>query len=141
MSRFAPSFAPAAIFRFHLLTYLLYLAIISLEETFGYAGYKPMPLSFFIGGIARRIDLHLASNGSGNYGPWGIMDWIFGSAVQDQSGESEGGKEYYSSDGTDVDELVRQILERRKKKKKKEKEKPQRAKKVRRGENGPNPQF
>lgn len=112
MSRFAPTFVPAALFRFHLLTYLLYLVVISLEETFGYAGYKPMPMSFFIGGIARRIDLHLASKGSGNFSPWGIMDWIFGSTVQEDSGE--GGTDY-SSDGTDVDELARQILEKRKK--------------------------
>lgn len=69
------------LFRFHMLTYLLYLVVITLEETFAYSGYSVMPTSFFLGGIARRTDLHLMSGGEGNYGPWGVLDWIFGTTV------------------------------------------------------------
>ncbi|KAM5445492.1 hypothetical protein MaudCBS49596_007476 [Microsporum audouinii] len=82
--RFLPTFLPAAAFRSHLLTYMLYLSIVSLEETFAYSGYKPMPTSFFIGGIARRVDLHLSHGGHGNYAPWGIMDWMFGTLIGDE---------------------------------------------------------
>ncbi|EGE03204.1 sterol desaturase [Trichophyton equinum CBS 127.97] len=81
---FLPTFLPAAAFRCHLLTYMLYLSIVSLEETFAHSGYKPMPTSFFIGGIARRVDLHLLHGGHGNYAPLGIMDWLFGTSIGDE---------------------------------------------------------
>lgn len=71
------------LFRFHMLTYLLYLTIISIEETFAFSGYTVMPTSFFLGGIARRTDTHLVNSAQGNFGPWGILDWICGSAVGD----------------------------------------------------------
>ncbi|OJD19078.1 hypothetical protein AJ78_00951 [Emergomyces pasteurianus Ep9510] len=79
--RFVPAFVPAATLRFHLLTYLIFLALISLEETFSHSGYSIMPTNFFIGGMARRADLHLLGKGCGNYGPWGIVDWICGTTV------------------------------------------------------------
>ncbi|EFR01527.1 sterol desaturase [Nannizzia gypsea CBS 118893] len=82
--RFLPVFLPAAAFRCHLLTYMLYLSIVSLEETFAHSGYKPMPTSFFIGGIARRIDQHLLHGGHGNYAPLGVMDWLFGTSIGDE---------------------------------------------------------
>jgi hypothetical protein len=66
-----------------MLTYILYLSLISLEETFAYSGYKALPTSVLIGGIARRADIHLLSRGDGNYGTWGIMDWVFGTSVAD----------------------------------------------------------
>ena len=70
-------------FRFHMLTYLIYLVIISVEETFAYSGYTVMPTNFFLVGIARRMDMHLLTYGEGNFGPWGIMDWIFKTTVGD----------------------------------------------------------
>lgn len=69
------------LFRFHMLTYLLYLTTISIEETFAYSGYTVMPTSFFLGGIARRTDMHLLRGAEGNFGPWGIIDWALGTAV------------------------------------------------------------
>lgn len=69
------------LFRFHMLTYLLYLTTISIEETFAYSGYTVMPTSFFLGGIARRTDMHLLRGAEGNFGPWGIIDWVLGTAV------------------------------------------------------------
>lgn len=81
LTRFLPSYLPAVLFRFHLLTYHLYLALISIEETFTYSGYSVLPTSFILGGMARRVDAHLLSGGKGNFGAYGIMDWICGTTV------------------------------------------------------------
>ena len=78
---FLPTFLPAYLFRFHLLTYLLYLTAISLEETFTYSGYSTVPTNFILGGIARRTDNHVLCNGEGNYGCWGLVDWVMGTSV------------------------------------------------------------
>jgi len=79
---FIPTFAPAFIFRFHLLTYLIYQALTSLEETFAYSGYSTVPTNFILGGIARRTDAHLLCRGEGNYGCWGLMDWVTGTSLE-----------------------------------------------------------
>ena len=78
---FLPTFLPAYLFRFHLLTYLLYLILVSLEETFAYSGYSTVPTNFILGGIARRTDNHVLCNGEGNYGCWGLVDWVMGTSV------------------------------------------------------------
>lgn len=78
---FLPTFAPALLFRFHLLTYIVFLSLVSLEETFAYSGYSTMPTNFFLGGIARRVDAHGISGGKGNFGPWGVIDWLCGTTV------------------------------------------------------------
>ncbi|KAJ5553506.1 hypothetical protein N7494_002884 [Penicillium frequentans] len=48
--RFLPTYLPALLLRFHMLTYVLFLSTVSLEETFAYSGYTVMPTSFFLGG-------------------------------------------------------------------------------------------
>jgi hypothetical protein len=78
---FIPQILPAIFFRFHLLTYLLYLAVVSLEETFAYSGYSSVPTNFILGGIARRVDGHVACGGQGNFGAWGLGDWVCGTSV------------------------------------------------------------
>ena len=78
---FIPTFGPALLFRFHLLTYVVFLALVSLEETFVHSGYSTMPTNFILGGVARRADAHVVSHGEGNFGPWGIMDWVCGTTV------------------------------------------------------------
>ncbi|KAK4946389.1 hypothetical protein LTR10_014587 [Elasticomyces elasticus] len=78
---FLPTYLPAVLFRFHLLTYVLYLALVSLEETFAYSGYSTVPTNFILGGIARRTDTHVLCDGKGNYGPWGLIDWVMGTSV------------------------------------------------------------
>jgi sterol desaturase/sphingolipid hydroxylase (fatty acid hydroxylase superfamily) len=78
---FIPTFGPALLFRFHLLTYIVFLALVSLEETFVHSGYSTVPTNFVLGGIARRADAHVVSHGEGNFGPWGIMDWVCGTTV------------------------------------------------------------
>ena len=42
-----------------------------------------MPMSFFLDGVARRTELHLEAGGHGNFGPWGLLDLIFGSNIPD----------------------------------------------------------
>ncbi len=81
LTRFLPTYLPAILFRFHLLTYYLYLALISIEETFAYSGYSVLPTNFILGGMARRADAHLLSAGKGNFSAYGIMDWICGTTV------------------------------------------------------------
>lgn len=66
-----------------MLTYLLYLSLVSLEETFAFSGYTTLPTSFLLGGIARRTDEHLLSGGDGNYGPSGVVDWCCGTSIGD----------------------------------------------------------
>lgn len=84
---FLPTYLPALFFRFHLLTYILYLALISVEETFAYSGYSTVPTNFILGGIARRTDAHVTCGGEGNYGCWGMMDWIMGTSVGGDLGD------------------------------------------------------
>lgn len=89
ITKFIPTYAPAIIFRFHMLTYILYLLFISVEETFAYSGYTVMPTTLFLGGMARRTDMHLLMGGSGNYGPWGVVDWVLGTTVGEPQSDDE----------------------------------------------------
>jgi hypothetical protein len=76
-----PTYIPAAIFRFHLLTYHLFLALVSLEELFVYSGYTYLPSGFILGRMARRQELHLMTNGKGNFSPYGAADLLAGTAM------------------------------------------------------------
>ena len=78
---FLPTYLPAMLFRFHLLTYHLYLAIVSLEETFAYSGYNVLPSGLILGGIARRQERHLMNNGEVNFGCFGALDFALGTAL------------------------------------------------------------
>lgn len=80
---FLPAYIPAVLFRFHLLTYHMYLAFVSLEETFAYSGYNVLPSGFILGGIARRQERHLLGDGKGNYGCLGLTDLVLGSSLGD----------------------------------------------------------
>ncbi|RAK97019.1 sterol desaturase family protein [Aspergillus ibericus CBS 121593] len=83
-----PTLIPAVLCRLHMITYAIYLTIVSLEETLAYSGYSTMPMDFLLlGGIARRVDRHLISWPEGNYGPWGILDWILQTTIPDEGGE------------------------------------------------------
>jgi hypothetical protein len=106
------------LFRFHMLTYLLYLSIISIEETFAFSGYSVMPTSFFLGGIARRTDEHLLSGAEGNFGPWGILDWMCGTTVgNDEDGMASSVMDDAQNELSalnqdhDIDEKIRRAVE------------------------------
>ncbi|KAI4188536.1 MAG: hypothetical protein LQ348_003911 [Seirophora lacunosa] len=78
---FLPTYLPALLFRFHLLTYHMYLAIVSLEETFAYSGYDVLPSGLILGGIARRQERHLMGEGKGNYSCLGVCDFVAGTSL------------------------------------------------------------
>lgn len=80
LHRFLPTYLPSVLFRTHLLTHLLFLSIVTLEETITYSGYTSVP-GILLGGIARRQDLHMQSGGRGNYAPWGFLDWLHGTSI------------------------------------------------------------
>ncbi len=67
--------------RMHILTYMLLVAMFSLEETFVYSGYNVLPSTIMLRGMARRCDLHMMSEGEGNFGPLGILDWCHGTTL------------------------------------------------------------
>lgn len=86
-----------------MLTYIVYLVIVSVEETFAYSGYTVMPTSFFLAGIARRTDMHVLAypEAKGNFSSWGIMDWICKTNIGDS--------EDYDDDAADeAEELGRE---------------------------------
>ena len=78
---FVPTFVPAIVLRLHLLSYHLYLIIVSLEEAFAYSGYNVLPSAFILGGIARRQERHIMGGGDGNYGCFGLIDLVAGTSV------------------------------------------------------------
>jgi sterol desaturase/sphingolipid hydroxylase (fatty acid hydroxylase superfamily) len=111
VSNFIPTYAPAVFFRFHMLTYLLYLVIVSIQETFTYSGYTVMPTSFLLAGTARRNDMHLLTDGEGNFGPWGIMDWLCKTNVEDADFADDGRDE-----AEELEQRAKQIYQATKRK-------------------------
>ncbi|KAJ4352362.1 uncharacterized protein N0V89_007710 [Didymosphaeria variabile] len=81
LHRFLPLYVPAIVFRFHLTTYLIMIALTSLEELFTYSGYNVLPSTIMLKGMARRVDAHMATQGKGNYGPLGVLDWVNGTTL------------------------------------------------------------
>ena len=80
---FAPTYLPAVFLRMHLVTYHMYLIIVSLEETFAYSGYNVLPTAFILGGIARRQEKHLMGLDDGNFGCFGLSDFLMGTSIGD----------------------------------------------------------
>lgn len=72
-----------------------------------------MPTSFFLGGIARRTDMHLLEDGEGNFGSWGALDWICGTTVGDRDFEDDVVDEMEEHE---IEQRVRKALEASKKK-------------------------
>lgn len=97
MKSFLPMYLPAMFWRFHALTFMLYLAIISLEETFTHSGYARLPTNFILGGIAHRNEMHCFSR-NGNYGTWGLTDWVMGTVIGDSDAVDDIAEEYNEAD-------------------------------------------
>jgi len=89
LSQWLPLYLPAVMMRMHVLTWLIFLALSSMESLLIYSGYAVsfLPSSILLPGMARRVDAHYATNGKGNYGHWGILDWAFGTSCA--TGESD----------------------------------------------------
>lgn len=95
-----PAFLPAYLFRFHVLTWHLFLALCSLEELLVYSGYAVLPSQIILLGMARRTDEHFAlvdeGKKAGNFGRTGILDFVCGTtcnvendAMDDVQSEAE----------------------------------------------------
>lgn len=86
LAQFLPLWAPAYLFRFHVLTWHILLAVVSLEELFVYSGYAVLPSSIVLAGMARRTDAHFAtakdSAHAGNFGHWGVLDFACGTSCR-----------------------------------------------------------
>ncbi|KAF1846599.1 uncharacterized protein K460DRAFT_335740 [Cucurbitaria berberidis CBS 394.84] len=81
LHRVLPLYLPAILLRMHILTYLILVAIFSLEETFVYSGYNVLPSTIMLRGMARRCDAHMMSQGEGNFGCLGVLDWCHGTTL------------------------------------------------------------
>ncbi|KAI5868274.1 hypothetical protein GGS23DRAFT_20242 [Durotheca rogersii] len=93
LSRTLPVYLPAVAIQPHLLTYFLFTILTTLEEMLSMSSYSIVP-GIVMGGITRRTAAHYASGGRGNYGAWGLLDWISGTnvgknAVEDAQEEAE----------------------------------------------------
>ena len=103
-----PLYLPAYLRRVHLLTFFLTLAIVSLESALIYSGYDIF--WGLLGGTVRRIDRHHSPRGQNmDFGIWGIIDWVAGTAGGRSRPEEEGG-------AIDLNEGVHNEFEKRKKK-------------------------
>ncbi|KAI1816975.1 sterol desaturase family [Poronia punctata] len=80
LNRLLPVYLPSLVIRPHLLTYFLFTLLTTIEETMSMSGYNAVP-GIIMGGITRRTATHYASGGRGNYGAWGVLDWINGTSV------------------------------------------------------------
>ncbi|KAF2717716.1 hypothetical protein K431DRAFT_232509 [Polychaeton citri CBS 116435] len=84
-----PVFLPAFLFRFHVLTWHILLALVSLEDLFLYSGYAVLPSSIILAGMARRTDSHFLTADEpdevGNFGHWGVLDLVCGTGCRGAS--------------------------------------------------------
>ncbi|KAI0889093.1 sterol desaturase family protein [Annulohypoxylon maeteangense] len=93
LHRTLPVYLPALVIQPHLLTYFLFTILTTLEEMLSMSGYSMVP-GIVMGGIAKRTATHYASGGRGNFGAWGLLDWVGGTSVgkdvvEDISDEAE----------------------------------------------------
>lgn len=107
--KFLPLYIPAALFRFHMTTYMIFVALVSLEETFTHSGYASLPMNLFLGGMARRTELHVIGGGVGNYGAWGVLDWLGGSTADGSETIEDDVQEGISE--LDIDEKINKTIE------------------------------
>ncbi|KAI1632766.1 sterol desaturase family [Biscogniauxia mediterranea] len=80
INHLVPVYLPSLAIRPHLLTYFLFTILTTVEEMFSMSGYTIVP-GIMMGGIARRTATHYACGGKGNFGAWGLLDWIHGTSV------------------------------------------------------------
>jgi sterol desaturase/sphingolipid hydroxylase (fatty acid hydroxylase superfamily) len=88
--QFLPLYLPAYLLKVHLLTFFLTLSIVSLESALIYSGYDIF--WGLLGGTVRRMDRHYSPGGDKmDFGIWGILDWVSGTAGGRSRPEEEGG--------------------------------------------------
>lgn len=79
LRRFVPLYVPAAVLQPHLLTYFLFVALCTVEETMAMSGYTIVP-GIIMSGIGQRCSIHYASSGQANFGAYGVADWAHGTS-------------------------------------------------------------
>ncbi|KAK4448330.1 sterol desaturase [Podospora aff. communis PSN243] len=94
LHRFVPIYLPALLLQrsLHMLTFFLFFGLCTVEETLTMSGYTIVP-GIIMGGITRRNSLHY-SRPTGNFGCWGVLDWMHGTSLggdvmQDVKDEAE----------------------------------------------------
>ena len=88
LAQWLPLFATAVVFRMHVLTWHVLLALVSLEDLFVYSGYAVLRSSIILAGMARRTDAHFASVKAGkpaDFGHWGILDFVSGTSYNGEA--------------------------------------------------------
>ncbi|KAK4109822.1 hypothetical protein N656DRAFT_838947 [Canariomyces notabilis] len=88
LHRFLPTYLPSVALAaltpegLHALTYLLFVALTTLEETLATSGYSIVP-GIIMGGMARRTAMHYAAGNKrgGDFGNWGVLDWVHGTSL------------------------------------------------------------
>jgi hypothetical protein len=88
LHRFLPTYLPSVALAaltpdgLHALTYLLFVALTTLEETLATSGYSIVP-GIIMGGMTRRTAMHYAAGNKrgGNFGNWGVLDWVHGTSL------------------------------------------------------------
>ena len=110
--QFLPLYLPAYLLRVHLLTFFLTTAIVSLESALIYSGYDIF--WGLLGGTVRRIDRHHCPGGEKmDFGIWGILDWVSGTAGGRSRPEEEGGAiDVHAQVSREVDEKKRRLAKR-----------------------------
>lgn len=80
LHRFIPLYLPALLLQrhLHMLTFFLFFGLCTIEETLTLSGYTMVP-GIIMGGINRRNSLHYARP-TGNFGSWGVLDWMHGTS-------------------------------------------------------------
>ncbi|KAK0620060.1 sterol desaturase family [Immersiella caudata] len=81
LHRFVPIYLPALLLQrhLHMLTFFLFFGLSTIEETLTLSGYTIVP-GIIMGGITRRNSLHY-SRPTGNFGCWGVLDWMHGTSL------------------------------------------------------------
>lgn len=89
LANWVPTILPAVLFRWHVLTWFLFLTIASLEELFVFSGYGVLPSAIILPGMARRTEAHFDSVKSGqqvgNFGHLGLIDFLLGTTCNSES--------------------------------------------------------
>ncbi|KAK4223007.1 hypothetical protein QBC38DRAFT_61152 [Podospora fimiseda] len=85
LHRFVPVYFSAVVLslvtgNLHLLTYFVFVGLTTMEETMAMSGYSIIP-GIVMGGIVKRTAMHYESGGKGNYGSWGVLDWVCGTGL------------------------------------------------------------
>ncbi|KAL4809531.1 hypothetical protein BDV18DRAFT_157286 [Aspergillus unguis] len=90
LGNFVPMYLPVLLFRFHMITFLVYTVLISIEETFIFSGYYTMP-SFLLSTAARRTESHAVNSGK-YFGRWAVIDLVAGTGGSNDDGVPGGTK-------------------------------------------------